>query len=217
MFTEGNPLPLLKKKDELVPVTSEDVAQAKADVENARASVEDLRERFINGDDSVTQEQISSQAGVFEWLVLVAVRAEKQRERYETAYAVQARKDLKAEILTSHATANAQALTKLNVLIQAVRDMEDLGAIRDAEFYEWAARAKALGVPTGGVMSPEGMGLEGDGSAILVDSMHVEFLNVQNLFRLIFDVINNGIVLTKDESRVSAARAHVDQRERVGV
>ncbi|WP_431279883.1 helix-turn-helix domain-containing protein [Leifsonia poae] len=199
--------PMATKKDELVPVTAEDVAQAWTDVENAKTAAAELRTRVVNGDDTITQSDIASQQGVVEWLELVAHRTENQRERYEEAYAIRARKDLKAEILASQVGDSQQLLQSLNSLFAYVRSIETLGAEHDARYKDWGNRLRALGVPELGVVSEDhdGMGMESGGSAILIDSVRLAPVNAPNLLRLIFDVGETGIAMTKDESRLRMA------------
>ncbi len=197
----------MAKKDELVPVTSEDVAQAWSDVETARDAVADLKNRFMTGDDSVTQAEIQSQQGVAEWLELVAHRVEHQRTRYEVEFAVQARKDLKAEILNGATKTGDELLALVDAMYAAACEFTDKADAHDAQVRQWGERAKALGAPNRGLISAEheGLGLDAGGT-LLVDEARVPLIDPKNVLGLLFDVaFQGGILPTRAESHVATA------------
>jgi hypothetical protein len=208
----------MAKKDDLVPVTSEDVAQAWKDVETAKKAAEELRARFVNGDDSVTQAEIASQAGVVEWLELVAHRTENQRERYEIAYAIQARKDLKAEVLRDSAESGEELLKLMDVLYAAACEFEVRAEAEDTRLWKWADRARTLGVPDRGLISAahEGLGIEA-GGALLVDDLRIQKIDAKNVLRLLFNAIENGILPNRNEGYVSSARSIVANHGKAAV
>jgi|GEM_PF-6090442 len=201
----------MAKKVELVPVTSEDVAQAWSDVEAAKDAVADLKNRFMTGDDSVTQAEIQSQQGVVEWLELVARRVEHQRVRYEVEFAVQARKDLKSEILRDATKSGDELLGLMNALYAAAIAFEDKANAHDLQVRQWGERAKALQVPSRGVISAEheGLGLE-SGSTLLIDSVRVPLIDPKRVFDLLFHAeFNGGILPNRGVERVEVARSIV--------
>jgi hypothetical protein len=200
----------MAKKDDLVPVTSDDVAQAWQDVENAKTATEALRHRFVTGDDSVTQPDIAAQNGVVEWLELVAHRTENQRERYEVAYAVQARKDLKATILAEAPATGGELLRLLDTGFSSLLEFVDRADAHDQQIGQWGIDAAALGVPDRGVVSPahENMATAGSGD-ILVDGVRVTLINPKNILRLLFNAVENGVLPQRSEEYVQSARSIV--------
>ena len=197
----------MAKANDLVAVTSEDVAQAWRDVDAAKEAVEALRHRFVTGDDTVTQAEIASQQGVVEWLQLVADRTENQRERYEVAYAVQARKDLRAEVLAKAADNGDELLKLVDAIYGAACEFVDKANAHDAQLGQWEVAAKALGVPDRGVVSAahEGLGVE-SGGTILIDFMRVQRVDAKSVLNLLFNAIDNGILPDRSEPNVAAAR-----------
>lgn len=201
---------MAKKTDELVPVTSEDVAQAWRDVEAAKAAVADLRHRFVTGDDSVTQTEIQSQQGVVEWLELVAHRVQNQRERYEAAYAVAARKDLKAEILATATGNGDEILALVDQVHAAASELVAKANEHNAQVRRWRASATDLQVPDKGAISAahEGLGTSAAGT-VLVDDVRVGIVEPRNLLGHLFhaEPNMNGIVpFPAGSADVAAAR-----------
>ena len=203
----------MAKANDLKAVTSEDVAQAWADVEVGKTEVEALKHRFVTGDDSVTQDQIASQQGVVEWLELVAHRTENQRERYEVAYAIQARKDLKAEILRDATKSGAELAALIDTMYSAACELEDKANAHDLAVRQWGERLKALGAPNRGVISAEheNLGLEYAGT-ILVDSARVELIEVKSVFAQLFTAaFQGGILPIRSESNLATAHRIVER------
>jgi hypothetical protein len=197
----------MAKASDLVAVTSEDVAQAWRDVDTAKEAAAELRHRFVTGDDTVTQTEIASQQGVVEWLQLVADRTENQRERYEVAYAVQARKDLRAEVLAKAADNGDELLKLVDAVYSAACEFVDKANAHDAQLGQWELAAKALGVPDRGTVSAahEGLGIE-SGGTILIDSMRVQRVNAKSVLNLLFSALDNGILPTRQKAQVASAR-----------
>ena len=200
----------MTKKDGLVPVTTDDVARAWEDVENAKSAAEALRHRFVTGDDSVTQPDIAAQNGVAEWLELVAHRAENQRERYEVAYAVQARKDLKATILAEAPATGDELLKLLDVGFSSLLEFVDRADAHDRHISQWGFDARALGVPDKGLVSAahENMGTAAGGD-ILVGDIRVKAINAKNILRFLFRAVDNGILPIRSEEYLQTARSIV--------
>jgi hypothetical protein len=200
----------MAKASDLVAVTSEDVALAWQDVESAKTEVEALRHRFVTGDDTVTQSEVASQVGVVEWLELVAHRAENQRERYEVAYAKQARLDLKDTILAGTAADGGELAQLLDSLYASAVEFVDKADAHSLQVRQWGNAAMALGVPDRGVISAahEGLGIE-SGGTILVDEVRVPAVDAKSVLRLCFNAVENGILPNRTASDVAAARATV--------
>lgn len=197
----------MAKTSELVAVTSDDVAQAWQDVENAKVAVEALRHRFVTGDDSVTQAEIASQQGVAEWLELVAHRTENQRERYEVAYAVQARKDLKAEILRDATASGAELAALLDSTYEAACAFTDKADAHDLAVRQWGERAKALGIPDRGLISGEheNLGIE-SGGTLLIDAARVRLIGAKDVLGLVLQpAFNGGILPIRSDENVATA------------
>jgi hypothetical protein len=144
---------------------------------------------------------------VVEWLGLVAQRTENQRERYEVAYAAQARLDLKAEILAD-TLADASELSRLlDSLYAAALEFEARADAHSVKVRQWGVAARALGVPDRGVVSADhaGLGMEAGGT-ILVDEVRVPPVDAKSILNLTFRAVANGILPSHDESGVAAAR-----------
>ena len=208
----------MAKKDDLVPVTADDVAQAWQDVEIAKTAAEELRHRFVTGDDSVTQQDIAAQVGVVEWLELVAHRTENQRERYEVAYAIQARKDLKATILAEAPATGAELLRLLDTGFSSMLEFVDRADAHDRQIAQWGTDTRALGVPDKGVVSAahENMGTAAGGD-ILIDDIRVTAINAKNVLRFLFQAVDNGILPLRSEEYLQTARSIVANHGKAAV
>lgn len=192
-------------------VTTEDEARA-AEAAADAAEAEAVRlARTAPHDDGISLEHVEQAEHAGRVARFVAARVRAKAERAKVAAAVQARRALRAEVLAaSSATVVDELCGLLDTISRASAEFVDRVQAHNAQVRDWNARAKALGVPGRGVVSPEheGLGLDAAG-AILVDDGRVGSVNAANTLGHMFTTVQNGLMPTRDGSGLAAAHRAV--------
>ncbi|UFS58927.1 hypothetical protein [Subtercola endophyticus] len=191
-------------------VTAEHVKLAEREAAEAEALVASLEQAVINGDESVTPEQLQSSESLSRFASLRASATRLRAERDRIAAEVAARRDLRVEI-ESASTATATELTRLLKAVEdAVQTFVDRTEGHDERVREWGQRLRALGVPEMGRPSAahEGLGLSAVGD-ILAGNTRVQQINGPHILNLIFRHFeaSGGRLVPADPQRREAAFA----------
>lgn len=189
-------------------VTEDDARAAEADAEAAESAAAQLASRAPH-DDGITLDDVEKAEHAGRLARFLADRARAKAERSKAAAAVQARQALRAEIVAEPSTVTAELGALLDTVSEAAFAFVDRAEAHNAKVRDWGMRAKALGVPDRGVVSPdhEGLGMDIAGG-ILVDASRVGALDIINVLGLLFRVEQNGLLPNRDG--LAAAHRAVD-------
>ncbi|MGZ3141897.1 hypothetical protein ACVDFE_07840 [Lentzea chajnantorensis] len=126
------------------PVTEADIAQADADADAAEQAVTDLERRVVEGDESVTAEQIEKQRGESRFARLRAAMVARKRARAVEAERLRKADALRAEIEAHSTEFGAHLAGLMLVAEQHLTEFFVLCRQRDAKVRDWRLRAAEL-------------------------------------------------------------------------
>lgn len=129
------------------PVTEKDVQTAEQEAAEAEALIGALEQKVIDGDESVTVEQIEQQRGLSRFAKLRAAAAQRKAERHRQAARLRACDELRREVEESAANAGKKLAKLLRDAEKATRVFVEAMDERNRQLYGWHQRATELEVP----------------------------------------------------------------------
>jgi hypothetical protein len=186
------------------------VREAEQAADEAESLVQALEDKIMSGDVSVTHESLSNQISLARFARKLVDGARAKAEGIRAANVAKARADLRTEILRDAPANGDHLLTLVDGLVATAKELVEAADAHDLQLTKWVQRALELGVPDKGAVSAAhaGLGVSAGGD-VLVDSATVRSVNAKNIFRLLFNPMENGILPIRDPASIAAARSIV--------